>query len=85
MLGSQAYTSRAYEGEQLRPFEILCPYHPDEACGNYCVERACLKMLCSECIEGHVVHHKETGQSDLSIKSMKRVREYCVDKLNKLM
>ena len=37
MLGSQAYTSRAYEGEQLRHFEILCPYHPDEVCGNYCV------------------------------------------------
>lgn len=44
-----------------------------------------MKMLCSECIEEHLLDHKKANKSDLSIKSVKRVRMICVDKLNKLI
>jgi hypothetical protein len=44
-----------------------------------------MKMLCSECIEEHLLDHKKTNKSDLAIKSVKRVRMICVDKLNKLI
>lgn len=42
-------------------------------------------MLCEECIEEHLDHHKKSGLPVMSIKSFKKVREYCSDKLNRLI
>jgi hypothetical protein len=65
----------------LKPIELICNIHTEEPCNNYCVEPKCFQPLCSECIEGHLMHHKKNGYSDLSVKSIRGVRKECVGKL----
>lgn len=69
----------------LQPVELPCRNHPGSTCLNYCHEEACLRLLCEECIEEHLEHHKKNSLPDVSIRSLKKVREICVEKLNRLI
>ena len=69
----------------LSPLEYPCNTHKGEICLNYCVDSPCFRPLCSECIEEHLIQHKENGQSDLYIKSLKGVRADCLIKLGRLI
>jgi hypothetical protein len=82
---SQVSNYSASQAIALKPIELLCNHHTDEPCNNYCVEIKCFQPLCSECIEGHLLHHKKGGYSDLSVKSMRGVRRECVAKLMSLI
>jgi hypothetical protein len=64
---------------------IECPHHQGSFCLNYCTEEKCLKFLCEECIAEHLRDHKNNGVFTPSIDSVKKVREHCVEKLQKLI
>lgn len=55
---------------------LHCSAHPGEHFTNFCTSISCLHPLCPECIDDHVLYHKQS-KSHNEIASILNVKKGC--------
>lgn len=79
---NKSYLEKSYPSQERfsnKTFQGVCELH-NELFNNYCVNLECLKALCSECIEEHMLQH-ERNNTKAEIPSLKKTKMNCSRKV----